>query len=133
MKKLILLITLCLFSSVSWAECVEGDCVDGQGTYTWPDGRKYVGGWKDDKSHGQGTYTWPDGQKYVGESKDGKSHGQGTHTWPSGQKYVGEYKDGKKHGKGTYTYADGHLLDYLLNYDARAFNPHKHAPMTHAK
>mgnify|MGYP006077806603 CR=1 FL=1 len=43
MKKLILLITLYLFSSVSWAECVEGDCVNGQEIVTHrvtgPDGR----------------------------------------------------------------------------------------------
>ena len=33
----------------------------GKGTYTWPDGDKYVGEWKDDKQHGQGTQTSPDG------------------------------------------------------------------------
>ena len=27
----------------------------GQGTYTFPDGRKYVGKWKNDKRHGKGT------------------------------------------------------------------------------
>ena len=43
MKKLILLFTLYSFSSVSWAECVEGDCVNGKGIVTHrvtgPDGR----------------------------------------------------------------------------------------------
>ena len=29
---------------------------------------------------GQGTYTWPDGEKYVGEFKDGEYDGQGTFT-----------------------------------------------------
>ena len=55
----------------------------------------------------QGTYTWADGQKYVGEWKDRKQHGQGTDTYSDGSKYVGEYKDGKKYGQGTYTFADG--------------------------
>ena len=73
------------------------------GTSTPASGHKYVGEWKDGKSHGQGTYTWPDGEKYVGEYKDGKKNGQGTQTWASGQKYVGEYKDGKRHGQGTQT------------------------------
>ena len=50
-----------------------------------------------------GTYTYPNGDKYVGEYKDGKRHGQGTYTYPNGNKYVGEYKDGKRHGQGTYT------------------------------
>ena len=27
--------------------------------------------------HGRGTYTWPNGGKYVGEYKDDNSHGQG--------------------------------------------------------
>ncbi len=77
------------------------------GTYTWPDGVKYVGEWKDFKEHGQGTVTWPNGNKYVGEWKDGKFHGQGTLTFPNGAKYVGDYKDGKEHGQGTYTWPNG--------------------------
>jgi len=28
--------------------------------------------------NGQGTYTWSNGNKYEGEWKDGKEHGQGT-------------------------------------------------------
>ncbi len=62
--------------------------MSGQGTQTWPDGKKYVGEFKSDKFHGQGTYTWPNGDKYVGEFKDGKYNGQGTSTFPDGRKYV---------------------------------------------
>ena len=40
------------------------------GTYTFADGNKYVGEWKDDNKNGQGTYTWANGEKYVGEWKD---------------------------------------------------------------
>ena len=32
----------------------------------------YVGEFKVGKEHGQGTYTWSDGSKYVGEYKDGE-------------------------------------------------------------
>ena len=45
---------------------------DGQGTYIYPNGEKYVGDWKNGKYHGHGTYTWSDGRKYFGEWKDGK-------------------------------------------------------------
>ena len=38
-----------------------------KGTFLWPDGRLYVGEWKDNMMHGYGTYTWPDGRKYEGE------------------------------------------------------------------
>ncbi len=80
----------------------------GQGTLTLPDGGTCVGEFKDDKLHGQGTLTFSDGRKCVGEFKDGKLHGQGTFTWPDGQKYVGEFKASKYHGQGTLTYPDGH-------------------------
>ena len=84
-KKLILITILCLFSSVSWSqECVEGDCRNGFGTYTWFYGDKYVGEFKDGNRTGQGTYTWADGNKYVGEFKNGKIEGQGTFTFASG-------------------------------------------------
>ena len=44
----------------------------GQGTYTWVNGRKHVGEWKENKQHGQGTFTLADGSKEIGEFKDGK-------------------------------------------------------------
>ena len=96
MKRLpLLLILLSLFLTPSLAlgdegECIEGDCVNGQGTETYPDGSTYVGEFKDGKKYGQGTMTFPDGSKYVGEFKDGLPNGQGTLTSPDGSKYVGE-------------------------------------------
>ena len=36
-------------------------------SHTFPSGDKYVGEVKNGKFHGQGTYTWVDGKKYVGE------------------------------------------------------------------
>ena len=47
-----------------------------------------MGSWKNGKWDGQGTFTSPDGEKYVGELKDGKPNGQGTYTWTTGEKYV---------------------------------------------
>jgi len=103
------------------------------GTYTWgPNsewaGDKYVGEFKDDKSHGQGTYTFADGENYVGDWKDDKQHGQGTYTWADGGKYVGEFEDDKQHGQGTFTYAngtkdvgefkDGKLNGYAIQYSS---------------
>jgi len=89
MKKLSLYVFLILmFCNVGFAECIEGDCTNGQGTLTWSDGSKYVGEWKDGKHHGQGTLTFASGEF-------------------AGDKYVGEFIDGKRHGQGTYTQADG--------------------------
>ena len=117
MKYLILLISLCLFSSASLSACIQGNCADGYGTFTWF-GEKYVGQWQGGKRHGQGTHTWQYGKTYVGQWKDGKRHGQGTFTWPDrhgqgtftwpdGGKYVGQFKDDKRHGQGTFTWPDG--------------------------
>ena len=97
----------CDSNAVRWDNCV--------GTYTWDNGDKYSGEWKNDKMHGYGTYTVGNlgtqgnntGDKYVGEWLDGKYHGQGTYIHLNGDKYVGEYKDGRMHGKGVYTFASG--------------------------
>jgi hypothetical protein len=84
---------------VSWTNC--------QGTYTYPDGRKYVGEWRDGHFNGRGTFTYPHGEKFIGEFRDNKINGQGTYTHPDGRKYVGEWRDGDFHGQGTLTYLDG--------------------------
>ena len=96
MKKLSLYVFLVLmFCNTGFAECIEGDCNNGYGTYTWADGDKYVGEHKAGKEHGQGTYTYANGDQYIGEYKDGEIHGQGIFTFANGDEYVGEFKDGK--------------------------------------
>ena len=132
MKHLILslLFIISIFSANAFAQCTEGNCENGQGTYkysngdkykgqwknnrldgqgtlTYLDGSKYVGQWKNHQRQGQGTYIYPDGSKYIGQHKDGQRHGQGTYIYPDGSKYVGQFKDGQMNGQGTLTYLDG--------------------------
>ena len=114
MKNLLTIIILYLLLSMSQAwslpPCeghVWNNCI---GTYTWEDGAKYVGEWKNNKKHGQGTYTSAEGEKYVGEYKNDKMHGQGTLTLAEGDKYVGGFKDDAMHGQGTITSVDGRIL-----------------------
>ena len=67
MKKLSLYVFVVLmFCNVSFAECIEGDCNNGYGTFTWTDGAKYVGEFKDGLQHGQGTFTYSDGSVVKG-------------------------------------------------------------------
>jgi len=80
------------------------DCV---GTYTWSDGEKYVGNWKDGHQSGQGSYIRANGNRYVGEFLKGQRDGQGTHTWADGGEYVGAWKDGEANGQGTFTSSSG--------------------------
>ena len=42
---------------------------EGRGKYTHPHGEKYEGEWKNGNSNGQGTFTFSDGGKYVGKSE----------------------------------------------------------------
>ncbi len=74
-------------TGVVWTDCF--------GTYTFADGDKYVGEWRDDKRNGQGTATYADGGKYVGEWRDNKRHGQGTYTYADGRIEEGIWKDGE--------------------------------------
>ena len=73
MKKIF--IYFCFFlvwSNWSYAECTSGNCVNGQGTYTFTNGVKYVGEFKNGKPEGQGTMTYPDGSKFSGQFKNGR-------------------------------------------------------------
>ena len=48
------------------------DYKEGQGTFSWPNGRVYKGGFKLGKMDGQATYTSEKGKVRVGVWKDGK-------------------------------------------------------------
>ena len=87
------------------------------GTYTYSDGTKYIGEFRDGKKQGRGILIFGKqsqftGDKYIGEFKNDKYNGQGIFTFSvnskfSGDKYIGGFKDNKKNGYGIYTYADG--------------------------
>ena len=66
----------------------------GRGTYTWPDGRRHEGEYRDDKMNGYGTFTWPDGKRYEGEYRDDKQDGYGTLTQPGGGRWEGQWRNG---------------------------------------
>ncbi len=40
--------------------------MEGHGVFDWPDGRKYIGQFVNDKKEGNGMYLWPDGRKFDG-------------------------------------------------------------------
>jgi len=75
---LLLTITGCGTTYELAHQCIEGDCINGEGTLTWAGGDQYVGDFVNGKRTGQGTYTDVNGNQYIGEWKDGMKHGQGT-------------------------------------------------------
>ena len=119
MKKLIFISLVILFAicSKSWAlpECegspaykwtsvIWNNCI---GTYTWTNGLKYAGEWKDDYWHGQGSSTYASGTKYVGEFKYGRRNGKATLTYADGRVWQGKWRNGewvsgKKYAAGEY-------------------------------
>ena len=56
---------------------------------------KYEGEITYGEPNGQGTYTYLDGRKYIVEWKNGYEHGQGTFTFSNGVKWVGEFSSTK--------------------------------------
>src|SRR6516164_4675486 len=61
------------------------------------------------KENGQGTRTYADGEKYVGGFKDGNKNGQGTYIYANGNTYVGEFKDDERNGQGGFYAANGSI------------------------
>lgn len=49
-----------------------------------------------DKREGWGTFSWTDGRQYVGEWRAGKQHGKGTYISNDGTSKTGLWEHGKK-------------------------------------
>jgi len=81
--------------------------MQGHGVYTWANGAKYDGEYKDNKKNGHGLHTWPDGSMYEGEYLEGMQTGQGYMAWGDGRVYRGAWVQSKCTGFGILTHADG--------------------------
>ncbi|XP_047193094.1 alsin-like isoform X1 [Scophthalmus maximus] len=77
---------------------------------------QYTGGWLAGRVHGRGTMKWPDGRTYVGNFKNGLEDGYGESILPNKvlnkpDSYQGHWRDGKIHGFGKYKYASGEVYE----------------------
>ena len=61
--------------------------------------------------NGKGVYSYANGSRYEGAFKDDKKHGHGLDSFADGRRYEGAYKDDEINGHGTMTYADGRAPD----------------------
>jgi len=100
------------FSEVN-AGCAFFDtCLDDpNGTYTWDNGNKYVGEWKDGDMNGRGVFTWGKGGRYEGEFRNDKRHGHGVLHYANGASYDGQWREAKRHGRGVFINTDGGKYD----------------------
>ena len=85
MKSTIAILFSLLFFNNAWSQSCNGNCIDGEGTYTYATGAVYVGFWKDGKRHGQGITTSSNGEEYIGEYQNGLRSGYGVYSFPSGE------------------------------------------------
>jgi hypothetical protein len=59
----------------------------GRGIYTWANGDRYDGQFKDGKKHGTGRINFTNGEKYTGNWIEDERTGRGVFTWPNGDRY----------------------------------------------
>tara|TARA_B100000686_G_scaffold328030_1_gene387560 strand:- start:463 stop:789 length:327 start_codon:yes stop_codon:yes gene_type:complete len=65
----------------------------------------------DDQYTGDGTYTWPDGKKYEGPWLNGLQEGEGKETEPEGHVYEGGFTEGHRKGLYKKTFANGVIVN----------------------
>lgn len=79
-------------------------------------GHRYEGEFQNDQINGEGTFRWSNGDKYIGQMKNGKMHGKGKYYYKeSGQVYDGYYSNGKKQGNGKIIYPNQKELEIMFN------------------
>ena len=83
-------------SGVKTASEGKNDLKIGCDTYTYSNGSKYTGDWKNGKFHGKGHYTFGEGSFigdiYDGQFRQGEFEGKGIYTWSDERKYDGTWK-----------------------------------------
>ncbi len=75
--------------------CVDGNCIDGRGTFIYGDYTKYIGNFSDSYAHGYGECYYSDGDYYKGEWQAHYFHGKGTMYYADGKVQDGIWKAGE--------------------------------------
>ena len=78
--------------------CIAGNCVNGSGTFAYPDGSTYVGSFVDEQPHGKGVFTDANGEEYRGQFAKGYRHGRGVVTRTNNIQTKGEWRRGEYMG-----------------------------------
>lgn len=96
MQRTLLLLFFGSFSFLSLqAQCISGNCKNGDGIYIYPSGARYVGAFKDGEIHGVGVCYYTDGSLYRGNWKHRYPDGKGTRTYADGTQRSGLWKKGQ--------------------------------------
>ena len=86
----------------SQAGCAIGDCVNGTGTYLYPSGDEYAGGFVNGLREGAGSYRYANGDRLDVTFRRGQPAGSGTYRFQDGRLFHGEFtgRAGNLSGKG---------------------------------
>ena len=79
----------------------------GKGVFSYTNGNRYEGGFKEGVKHGKGVFTWANGDVYEGGFENGLRNGRGVYSCRNGNRYDGEWKDNLKNGRGVFYYKNG--------------------------
>ncbi len=74
--------------------CVSGNCIQGEGTYIYPDETRYNGSFLNNLANGFGICYYADGEIYIGEWKNHTFNGKGTMYFNDGTIIEGDWKNG---------------------------------------
>ncbi len=102
---LILLVGLALLSTIVQAQCIQGDCENGQGVKWYADSSRFEGQFENGQKK-CGTYTYRDGSVYKGCFEKNRRTGYGVYTYANGESFSGSFVDDKKF-YGEYRSANG--------------------------
>ena len=107
--KTLLGLAVCSFMTLSnlSAQCLDGDCKNGRGSYQFDNGNKYVGDFRRSIMHGKGTVYFANGNRYNGDWVSGLREGTGIYSFSSGNVYTGAFKKNRFEGQGTMNFASG--------------------------
>lgn len=94
-KTLLVFLVFSLLAYALNAQCLEGNCYDGDGIFRFEDGRRYSGTFRLGKASGEGALHYPNGERYLGQFNQGVPHGQGIYWYPDGSFRKGSWLNGK--------------------------------------
>ena len=96
MARFVLLFGLLIFiSNTVTAQCIAGNCVNGEGKYQYKDNSVYEGQFVNRKAEGYGVCKYANGNLYKGEWKNHTFNGKGIMSYHNGIIYSGIWKNGK--------------------------------------
>ena len=95
LTNILLLIILIILPASLMAQCISGDCKNGEGTYVFQDNSSYTGEFKNGFAEGYGECNYKNGNRYIGHWKEHRFHGEGTFYHAKGEILKGIWEEGK--------------------------------------